>query len=284
MPAAAVDKRQRIMQIREVMTVLFLAVMGWKDWKKKEISLLLTGTYGIIGLAFSIYAERPLEDWLLPFGVSLMILAVSVLTGGEIGMGDGWIFSGTRNNAAYRNVCKNGMYRNVDRSGVCGSPSGYMQKRTQDRNSTGAFLTVWISGRIIAMKARKGSFTIEAACVMSLVLITVMGVLYLSFFVHNRSWLTAAAYEAALAGSIEGVQKNGQIYEAASDKSTGTWKCGILWRRESVLPGQRWKNSKSLLSGRYNRWVWRFSLGTADGGQFKDHSSGAVDPQSKSSI
>lgn len=92
MPAAAVDKRQRIMQIREVMTVLFLAVMGWKDWKKKEISLLLTGTYGIIGLAFSIYAERPLEDWLLPFGVSLMILAVSVLTGGEIGMGDGWIF------------------------------------------------------------------------------------------------------------------------------------------------------------------------------------------------
>ena len=57
------------------------------------------------------------------------------------------------------------------------------------------------------MKVRKGSFTIEAACVMSLVLITVMGVLYLSFFVHNRSWLTAAAYEAALAGSIEGVQK-----------------------------------------------------------------------------
>ncbi len=49
------------------------------------------------------------------------------------------------------------------------------------------------------MKVRKGSFTIEAACVMSLVLITVMGVLYLSFFVHNRSWLTAAAYEAALA-------------------------------------------------------------------------------------
>ena len=52
------------------------------------------------------------------------------------------------------------------------------------------------------MKVRKGSFTIEAACVMSLVLITVMGVLYLSFFVHNRSWLTAAAYEAALAGSM----------------------------------------------------------------------------------
>ena len=228
MPAAAVDKRQRIMQIREVMTVLFLAVMGWKDWKKKEISLLLTGTYGIIGLAFSIYAERPLEDWLLPFWCE------PDDTGGKCSdrwrdWNGRWLdFSGTRNNAAYRNVCKNGMYRNVDRSGVCGSPSGYMQKRTQDRNSTGAFLTVWIAGRIIAMKVRKGSFTIEAACVMSLVLITVMGVLYLSFFVHNRSWLTAAAYEAALAGSIEGVQKNGQIYEAASAKAQELGNVGFF--------------------------------------------------------
>ena len=38
MPAAAVDKRQRIMQIREVMTVLFLAVMGWKDWKNFTVA------------------------------------------------------------------------------------------------------------------------------------------------------------------------------------------------------------------------------------------------------
>ena len=78
------------------------------------------------------------------------------------------------------------------------------------------------------MKVRKGSFTIEAACVMSLVLITVMGVLYLSFFVHNRSWLPAAAYEAALAGSIEGVQKNGQIYEAASAKAQELGNVGFF--------------------------------------------------------
>ena len=168
---------------------------------------MLTGTYGIIGLAFSIYAERPLEDWLLPFGVSLMILAVSVLTGGEIGMGDGWIFLalGTMlHTEMYVRMACIGMLIAAVYAGVL---LVICKKGTQDRNSTGAFLTVWISGRIIAMKVRKGSFTIEAACVMSLVLITVMGVLYLSFFVHNRSWLTAAAYEAALAGSIEGVQK-----------------------------------------------------------------------------
>ena len=32
-------------------------------------------------------------------------------------------------------------------------------------------------------KAKKGSFTIEAACVMSLILVAVMGILYLCFFV-----------------------------------------------------------------------------------------------------
>ncbi len=36
MPAAAVDKGQRIMQIREVMTVLFLAVMAGKTGRKKK--------------------------------------------------------------------------------------------------------------------------------------------------------------------------------------------------------------------------------------------------------
>ena len=80
------------MQIREVLTVLFLVVTGWKDWKKKEISLLLTGGFGILGIGFSIYAGRSLQDWMIPTGVGLIILAVSILTGGEIGMGDGWIF------------------------------------------------------------------------------------------------------------------------------------------------------------------------------------------------
>ena len=62
---------------------------------------------------------------------------------------------------------------------------------------------------------RKGSFTIEAACVMSLVLLVLMGVLYLTFFVHNRAWLTAAACESALTGSIEGIRKDGQAEQDA---------------------------------------------------------------------
>ena len=50
-------------------------------------------------------------------------------------------------------------------------------------------------------KLKKGSFTLEAALLMPLLLTVIMSMLYLDFFVHNRAWLTAAAYEAAVSGS-----------------------------------------------------------------------------------
>ena len=51
-------------------------------------------------------------------------------------------------------------------------------------------------------KIKKGSFTIEAALLMPLVLMILIGVLYLDFFVHDRAYLTAAAYEAAVSGFL----------------------------------------------------------------------------------
>lgn len=77
------------------------------------------------------------------------------------------------------------------------------------------------------MKLKKGSFTIEAACVMSLILLTVTGTLYLCFFVHNRAWLTAAACEAALNGSMEGIRAEGKVYEAAEQRSRELGSAGF---------------------------------------------------------
>lgn len=68
-------------------------------------------------------------------------------------------------------------------------------------------------------KMKNGSMTVETACVMPLLLLVIFGTLYLCFFVHNRSWLTAAAYEAAVSGSMEGVKKDGKIYETARMRS-----------------------------------------------------------------
>ena len=51
-------------------------------------------------------------------------------------------------------------------------------------------------------RMKRGSMTIEAALLMPLLLLVVMITLYLFFYVHNKVWLTAAAYEAALDGSM----------------------------------------------------------------------------------
>lgn len=77
-------------------------------------------------------------------------------------------------------------------------------------------------------KYRKGSLTVETACIMPLILLVLMGILYLCFFVHNRAWLTAAAYESALSGSMEGIKKDGQIYETARMSSEALGNIGFF--------------------------------------------------------
>ena len=88
---------------------------------------------------------------------------------------------------------------------------------------------------------RKGSLTVETACVMPLILLTLMGLIYLSFFVHNRAWLTAAAYESAISGSMEGIKKNGQIYDTARMRRTGEYR--IFRSREFKYTDKCWKRS-----------------------------------------
>ena len=58
---------------------------------------------------------------------------------------------------------------------------------------------------------KKGSLTVEAALLMPVLLLVMMGILYLFFWVHNRAWLTAAAYEAAVSGSMEGIKEEGKV-------------------------------------------------------------------------
>lgn len=70
--------------------------------------------------------------------------------------------------------------------------------------------------------------TVEAAFLMPVLLLAVMGVLYLFFWVHNRAWLTAAAYEAALSGSMEGIKAEGKVREEAEKKSRELGNTGFF--------------------------------------------------------
>ena len=50
----------------EIVTTLFLGCSAWTDWKKHEISLILTGIYASTGLLYSFMSGREIQDILIP--------------------------------------------------------------------------------------------------------------------------------------------------------------------------------------------------------------------------
>ncbi len=70
--------------------------------------------------------------------------------------------------------------------------------------------------------------TIEIAALMPVIFLALFGSIYLCFYVHNRAWLTAAAYESALVGSMEGIKKDGKVYECANMRSRELGSIGFF--------------------------------------------------------
>ena len=69
------------------------------------------------------------------------------------------------------------------------------------------------------LKYKKGSFTIETACLMPMFLLVIFVCIYLCFYVHNRACLTAAAHEAALVGCQEMQLPSGNPKQAAYERA-----------------------------------------------------------------
>ena len=64
----------------------------------------------------------------------------------------------------------------------------------------------------------RGSLTVETALCMPLILLVWMGTVSVCLFVHNRAWLTAAAYESAVTGSWDAVCTYGDVEEQVREK------------------------------------------------------------------
>lgn len=88
MRAAAADKEDGV---KELCTVVFLAMNSWLDIRRREISLLLTGAYAGCGIIYSILQGRNIQDVLIPAGIGILFLAAGMISRGAIGAGDCWI-------------------------------------------------------------------------------------------------------------------------------------------------------------------------------------------------
>ena len=97
---------------------------------------------------------------------------------------------------------------------------------------------------MLKKRIRKGSMTIETALLMPVILLVLMGTLFLFFYVHNRAWLTAAAYEAALDGSMESVRPDGKSQERALKKGKELGNTGFYGSRDLKLQASAGKTGK----------------------------------------
>ena len=73
-------------------TLIFLLFSSFLDIRKREISIPVTLLFGLAGVVYGIKTGRTMTDYLIPAAISILILVCSILTRGQIGMGDGWLF------------------------------------------------------------------------------------------------------------------------------------------------------------------------------------------------
>ena len=77
--------------VKELCVLGLLGTNAWLDIKKREISLAVTGIFAVIGILLAV-REGSLEwQYLAAAGIGLLFLGISGLTGGKLGMGDGFM-------------------------------------------------------------------------------------------------------------------------------------------------------------------------------------------------
>ena len=77
--------------LKEICVLGFLGFNTWTDIRRKEVSLAAAAVFAAAALGWSIYIGRISPEFFIPAGIGSLFLAVSVMTKGALGMGDGWL-------------------------------------------------------------------------------------------------------------------------------------------------------------------------------------------------
>ena len=87
------ERQDRGFMIKEGVVLVFLGISTWTDLRKRQVSLIITGLFAAAGLGWMLYQGALSTELLLSVGPGMFFLGLSVLTGGTVGMGDGWIIT-----------------------------------------------------------------------------------------------------------------------------------------------------------------------------------------------
>lgn len=73
----------------------------------------------------------------------------------------------------------------------------------------------------------KGSYTVEAALLMTIIIPLLTGILYLGFYLHNEAVMQNAAYELAVLGSFQHGEEEKKMMEERKKSITGQGFLGL---------------------------------------------------------
>lgn len=85
---------------------------------------------------------------------------------------------------------------------------------------------------------RRGSYTVEAALLMGILIPLLAAVIYMGFFLHDRAFLQAAAAEAAVGASLVADENTGQSAGAAQRRAAGRM-LGVRNLSGNLLAGEK---------------------------------------------
>ena len=77
--------------MEQLCILTFLGINSWKDIHTREVSLLTIGIFGILGFVRACFCELLSIEWFATACIGAFVLALSVLSKGAVGMGDGFL-------------------------------------------------------------------------------------------------------------------------------------------------------------------------------------------------
>ena len=79
--------------MEQIFVLAFLGINSWKDIRKREVSLLATGIFAVIGIINALWHGTIFWEWIGAVGFGTALIALSVVSKGAVGMGDGLVLA-----------------------------------------------------------------------------------------------------------------------------------------------------------------------------------------------
>ena len=79
-------KNMEGMKVEQIFVLAFLGINSWKDIRKREVSLLATGIFAVIGIINALWHGTIFWEWIGAVGFGTALIALCVVSKGDVGM------------------------------------------------------------------------------------------------------------------------------------------------------------------------------------------------------